>query len=253
MTPCEQHSKEHGHHFPDVRRQQISQEFPDIREDRPTFFDCGDDGGEIVVGEHDVGRLLRDIGTRDPHRDADVSHLKGRGIVDAVTGHGYDGSLPLEGLHDPQLVFRIDAGINRRVLDHLSKGNVRGPLEFGTGDRSFLAGDAKVHGDDAGGLWMISGNHHRPYSCSLRSAYGVSRLVARGVDHADEPGKHEVLLDAFVDVVVRYGTTGKDSIGDGQCAQRAGGELFVRQQNLQSPRIAQGPWSFAYLFLRTVC
>ena len=86
----QQHAEEHGHDLADVRRQQVAQELPDVGEDRPAFLDGGDDRGEVVVGEHHVGRLLRDVGAGDAHRDADVGGLQRRRVVDAVAGHRHD-------------------------------------------------------------------------------------------------------------------------------------------------------------------
>ena len=43
---------------------------------------------------------------------------------------------------------------------------------------------------------------------------------------------------------------GNDSIGDAERAQRAAGELFVRQQDLRPRRFAQRAWSFADELLR---
>ena len=74
----QQHAEEHRQHLADVRRQQVAQELADVREDRPPFLDRRDDRGEVVVGQHDVGRLLRHVGPGDAHRHADVGGLERR-------------------------------------------------------------------------------------------------------------------------------------------------------------------------------
>ena len=60
------------------------------------FFHRRDNGGEVVVGQHDVGRLLGDVGPGDAHGNADVGRLQGRRVVDAVAGHRHDGALRAE-------------------------------------------------------------------------------------------------------------------------------------------------------------
>ena len=44
-----------------------------------------DDGGEVVVEQHEVGDLAADVGSALTHRDADVRTLQCGGIIDAVS------------------------------------------------------------------------------------------------------------------------------------------------------------------------
>ena len=70
-------------------------------------------------------------------------------VVDAVAGHCDDGALPLERLHDPQLVFRIDTGIDGHVPDRLSQRVVRGIRSSSAPVTARPSvGDAEVRGDD---------------------------------------------------------------------------------------------------------
>ena len=73
------------------------------------FFDGRDDAGEVVVGEHHVGRLLGHVGAGDAHGHADVGPLERRRVVDAVAGHRHDVAARLEGVDDLHLVLRRDA------------------------------------------------------------------------------------------------------------------------------------------------
>ena len=74
-----------------------------------------DDGGEVVVGQDHVGRLLGDVGAGDAHRDADVGRLQRRRVVDAVAGHRDDVAVGLQRVDDAQLVLRRDARVDRRA------------------------------------------------------------------------------------------------------------------------------------------
>ena len=84
------HSGEHREQFTEVRRQKVDQIFLNVVIDAAAFLDRLDDAGEVVVGQHHVGRFLGDVGSRDAHGHTDIRGLKSRGIVDAVSGHGND-------------------------------------------------------------------------------------------------------------------------------------------------------------------
>ena len=56
----------------DVGGQRPRDELGQVVEDSAAFFDRGLDGGEVVVGEHHVGRVLGDLGTTATHRHTDA-------------------------------------------------------------------------------------------------------------------------------------------------------------------------------------
>ena len=51
-------AKEHRHDFAKIRRQQVAQELSDVGQNRPSFLDGGDDGGKIIIGQHDAGQPM---------------------------------------------------------------------------------------------------------------------------------------------------------------------------------------------------
>src|SRR5690606_9035533 len=53
------------------------EELADVGEDPPALPHCGDDGGEVVVGQGHVGRLFAHVGSGDAHGDSDVGGLEG--------------------------------------------------------------------------------------------------------------------------------------------------------------------------------
>ena len=99
---------------------------------------------------------------------------------------------------------------------------------------------------------MIAGDHHRADACCFRPRDGLSRLVAGRVDHADEPGEHEVVLDALVDFVVCSARRRKIPVSNAECAQRAAGELLVRSR-ISAPALRSTAALFAHLLLRAAC
>ncbi len=82
--------------FAQVRREQEGDELPDVVGDRPPLSNGGDDGREVVVGEHEIGGFAGDLGARPSHRDTDVRAPQGGRIVDAVAGDCDDLALGLQ-------------------------------------------------------------------------------------------------------------------------------------------------------------
>ena len=112
------HPQEHRQQLASVAREQVIQILADIIEDAAPLFDRLHNTGEVIVGEHHVGGLFRDIGAGDAHRDPDIGGLERRRIVDAVAGHRHDLAAALEALDDPQLVFGIDPRIHLNLVDN---------------------------------------------------------------------------------------------------------------------------------------
>ena len=77
----------------------------------------------------------------------------------------------------------------------------------------------------------------------LRACDGVPGFGARRIDHADQPGEHQVLFDTLVRMrgVLGKGVAGQPSAGDAERAQRLAGERFVRLQDLCAARRRQRP------------
>mmetsp|Transcript_144286 Transcript_144286/g.366265 ORF Transcript_144286/g.366265 Transcript_144286/m.366265 type:complete len:371 (-) Transcript_144286:2142-3254(-) len=93
------------HHLGDVHGHDEGDELLDARVDGPALLNCRDDRAEVVVGEDHVRGALGHLRALDAHGDADVGLIQGRGIVHAVAGHCCDEALPLQRLHDLQLVL----------------------------------------------------------------------------------------------------------------------------------------------------
>ena len=63
-----------------------------------------DDRREVVVREHDVGRLARRLGAALAHGDADIGLAEGGGVVHPVAGHRDDVPARLPRPDETQLV-----------------------------------------------------------------------------------------------------------------------------------------------------
>src|SRR5690606_39222088 len=66
----------------------------------PTLLHPGDDGGEVVVGDDQLGGLAGDVGPVLAHGDADVGSAEGGRVVDAVAGDGHEVPGPARRLDD---------------------------------------------------------------------------------------------------------------------------------------------------------
>mmetsp|Transcript_9641 Transcript_9641/g.21046 ORF Transcript_9641/g.21046 Transcript_9641/m.21046 type:complete len:237 (+) Transcript_9641:671-1381(+) len=90
----------------DVDRQLKLKELGDGGVDVAAPLGGDDDGGEVVVEQHDVARILGDLSARDAHREAHVRALQRGRIVRAVASHrhhlpvGEDGDALLSELGD---------------------------------------------------------------------------------------------------------------------------------------------------------
>ena len=194
----------------DVVGEVVGEEAADVGERRPPLLDGGDDGGEVVVEQHEVGGLAGDVGAGAAHGDADVGRLERGAVVHAVAGHGDDVAPGLQGAGDAQLVLGRDAGHDHAVVveqraEHLLVGGqivtssttTIGAEETDLGGdgarrRRVVAGD---HGDADAGLrgrrrwppprWDGAGPRGRPGRAararsSATSADGVDREPAAG-------------------------------------------------------------------------
>ncbi|GBE13270.1 hypothetical protein BMS3Abin13_01568 [bacterium BMS3Abin13] len=88
-----------------------------VVEDAAPLFNRGLNGAEIVVDKHHVGGILGHLGAGYPHGHADIRLFQGRGIIDAVAGHGHHVTSGLQGLHQAQFLVRRHPGEHRCFLD----------------------------------------------------------------------------------------------------------------------------------------
>jgi hypothetical protein len=90
----------------EVGRQEEPQRLADVRVDRAALLDGAHDRREVVVHQHDVGDVARDVRAAGTHRDPDVGRAQRRGVVDPVAGHRDHVAARLQRAHDLVLVRR---------------------------------------------------------------------------------------------------------------------------------------------------
>jgi hypothetical protein len=69
------------------------------------FRNRGDERGDVIIGEDDIGGVLGDVDTGDAHGSANISNLNSGSVVDTVAGHGDDLATSVQRLN--HLNFRI--------------------------------------------------------------------------------------------------------------------------------------------------
>ena len=88
-----------------------------IVENAPARADRFDDGGEIVIEQHQRGGFARHVGAAPAHGDADMGGFERRRVVDAVAGHGDDLAVGFERFDESEFLLRQHAGEDRGIGD----------------------------------------------------------------------------------------------------------------------------------------
>jgi len=122
--------------------QEVHERLADIVEDAATFAHRRHDAREVVVRQHHVRGLARDLRARQSHRDPDVGLTKRWCIVHAVTRHRHDGAARFPLTNDPDFVL----GRGARVDDILRSVSA--------------AHDPEFSGDSVCGHRVIARDHH---------------------------------------------------------------------------------------------
>ena len=146
---------QHDEDLGDPSGQSVPDEAANVVVHPSAFLHGGDHGGEVVVGEDQIGCLLRHLGTPSPHRDADVGDPQRGGVVHPVSGHRHDVPVGLPAGDDVELLFGNRARVHRPPRR-------RGLGQVMTGQHLLVGGeDAEPASNRRGGRGMITGDDHR--------------------------------------------------------------------------------------------
>ena len=184
---AEQSRASHQTDLADVRRKQVHQIFLDVAEHTTTFFHCGNDGGEVVIGEGHSGGFFGHVGASDAHGNADVRFLKGGCIVHAVACHGDDMFIGLQRCHHAQLVSRGDARIHVDGFDFAFEIFIGDIVKFCASDHTSGFEQAKFTRHSLSGEWMVTSDHHGANACAFTDGDRFFGFRTRRVDHASQP------------------------------------------------------------------
>ena len=125
---------EEGQHEDDQQHQDEADVLGQVVVDLAALLDGEHDGGEVVVGQDHPAGVLGHLGA-GAHGDADVGRLDGRGVVDAVAGHGDDLALLLQRVGQQHLVLGGDPAHHADAVDAGQPLGLRQGGEVGAQDR----------------------------------------------------------------------------------------------------------------------
>ena len=119
-------------------------------------------GGEVIIRQHHTGGVLGDLRSRDAHGNADVRLLQGRGVVDAVAGHGHQIAPLLPRPDDPDLMLRGHPGIDADLRHKVPQLRITHSVD----DRALhgfraVPQDTDLPGDGRRRDLMVTGDHNR--------------------------------------------------------------------------------------------
>ena len=190
---------EQAQHLRDVGGEQELDCLLDVGEDLSALFHRADDGGEVVVREHEIRRALADVRARDAHADADVRALDGGRVVDAVARHGDHLALALIGGDDPHLVLGADAREDGILLDGGGKLLVTHLVQIRAEDDLVpFAQDADVGGDGGRGVDVVARDHDGTHARADADSDRLLHFRSGRVDHAHQTHEGETVLQLAV-------------------------------------------------------
>mmetsp|Transcript_4331 Transcript_4331/g.7584 ORF Transcript_4331/g.7584 Transcript_4331/m.7584 type:complete len:611 (+) Transcript_4331:223-2055(+) len=197
-------------------RQHVRDGLLQVVEHQATFFDAGNDGGEVIVEEDHEGGLLGHVRARYTHGHPDVGALEGRRVIHAIPSHGHNAAALLLLLHNRQLLRR-----GRPGKDDLFVGEDAVPVciceggDFAAGHHNGVHSVADrllwnlirfgniLHGrrrDDPHLArnclscdWMIARDHDNLDAGRLAQTHGTGNALFGGINEGDQADEAERL------------------------------------------------------------
>mmetsp|Transcript_48327 Transcript_48327/g.115008 ORF Transcript_48327/g.115008 Transcript_48327/m.115008 type:complete len:397 (+) Transcript_48327:380-1570(+) len=235
LREAEDDGEEDADNLSDVARDQVPDKRLGVSVDRAALLNSRDDGGEVVIRQHHLGRPLRDARPA-PHRHPNVRGLERGRVVHPVARHGRGLARPalghrlLQKLHNVLLVDRLGAGKEARAAHRHALLGKRHHRELLPGVR--LAGGVLVGAEDAdhaadrlGGLGVVPRDDHDADARFPAILDRALHLLAGGVEDPRQPHERQVRL--HLQELVRVLEAG---VGDGDLlVQHRVGEAAERE------------------------
>mmetsp|Transcript_12653 Transcript_12653/g.39934 ORF Transcript_12653/g.39934 Transcript_12653/m.39934 type:complete len:787 (+) Transcript_12653:1142-3502(+) len=237
---------EEGADLGDVGGERVGDGLLEVIEDEAALLHAVDDGGEVVIHEDHVGRLLGDVLAGDAHGHADVTLLERGGVVDAVARHGHDLAAALRVLHNEELVGGGHAGPHDLLvreggvpLGHLLLlvSDVHPVADGVAVDNGRLAGVPLLLVDDSNGLGdglrgdgVVARHHEHLDARALALGNSLGHALAGGVDEGEEAGEGEPVgleVGGGLGLVHKVGALGHVLEGEPEHALAQGAEALV--------------------------
>ena len=166
----------------------------------------GHDGGEVVVEQHDVGRLSGHIGALQAHGKTHIRRPQGWSIVDPIPRDGHHLAKGAIGLNQAQLLLRSHPGKHQpgavfqqlpqlHIADQIEVGTLNHPHRVGPTARAFPRGrlkQANLLGNGLGREPVITGDHGHLDAGLVALADGLGHLWAGRVIEGQQTHQHQV-------------------------------------------------------------
>ena len=249
------HGKEHRQHLSCIRRQQVDNCLADVVKDSAPLLHGHHTRGEIVVGQHQVRSLFRDICAGDAHRNSDVGSFQRRGVIDAIPGHRDSLPVFLQRADNSQLMPWCHTSENGNGTDSNLQCLVRHSLQFRPRNNCRTrSSDTCLQRDGQCGRGMIAGNQHGPDSGGPGAFNSRSRLRPGGIQHADQAQENQVTFQ-----LLRLRRTGcsRGTLaapeGHTERAQRTGGQSFILREDGGATSLSEFERLLACQFVGAEC
>ena len=163
----------------------MHERFFDVVKHHASFAHGARDGGKVVVGQHQIGRLARRVGAVPAHGHANVGGFECRGVVDAVARHGHQMALALQCRNQAQFVFGRGAGKHVGGLHVVFECGI---AEFGyvVASQGLVGRQTQLPPNGGGGDGVVASDHFDADARPLAFGHSGNGLVARRVDDAHQ-------------------------------------------------------------------
>ena len=204
QRPAQQHRHQREPGNRQVDGHHIGAGLAQVGKNPPALAHGLDEGGELVVGQHQVGGFAGHVGAALAHGDAHIGLFERGGVVHAVAGHAHDLAPGLQRPHQAQLLRRHHPGEDAHAplgrQRGLQRGIVQG-LDVGAGQhglclRRQALQQASLAGDVQRGVGMVAGEHQHADAGAVAFGQRGGHFGAQGVLKADQPqqAKVEIVL-----------------------------------------------------------
>ena len=183
-----QRRQQQGPHLRRVAGHGVADELADVVVDPPPLPHRAHDRGEVVVQQHQVGRLPGHVGAPPPHRHPDVRPAERGRVVDAVARHRHALAPRLQRPDDGDLLLRLHPRVHPDRGDpppQLLRGQRR-ELRPGA-DLAAGLQDAQPGADAARRDRMVARDHHYRDPGRAAGGHGRRRLGTGRIEQAHEP------------------------------------------------------------------
>src|SRR6516165_4612394 len=110
--------------------------------------------------------------------------------------------------------------------------------------------NAELSRDDSRGLWVITGDHDRSDTGTFRLCHCLFGPLARRINHANKPEKHEFTFDGLIEAAVVVRGLRQRTKCDAERAQSFTGKLVIAGKNFGAALGRQWPWLFSEELVR---